>query len=328
MRHRNVLLPLLAATAAGGLALTGAPAASAGAHNDRGPTVVGPYKHLVVIYEENHSFDNLYGSWGRVGGQQVDGLRTRAAPSTMQVAQDGTPTAACCRTTSTSPRRPAADHVHGHRRTACPRATSATRRSRIDDYIQPTDTTCPPPGVFAPNGVLKGSGPAGGCTRDLVHRFYQEQYQLDGGRQDRYVTGSDAVGLTMGHYDTKQLPIYRYLHSQGAPNYVIADHFFQAAFGGSFLNHQYLVAARAPIDTDPRRDAGPADLHSVVDTNGLPERDATRCTSRPTAGQRRPAHPGLRPADDEPAAWPAATTRSTRCSRRSAAARAAAPCCR
>jgi phospholipase C len=31
--------------------------------------------------------------------------------------------------------------------------------------------------------------------RDLVHRFYQEQYQLNGGRQNRYVTGSDTVGL-------------------------------------------------------------------------------------------------------------------------------------
>ena len=45
-----------------------------------------------------------------------------------------------------------------------------------------------------------------------MHRFYQEQYQLDGGRQDRYSTGSDAVGLTQGYYDTSQLPIYQYLH--------------------------------------------------------------------------------------------------------------------
>jgi phospholipase C len=28
-----------------------------------------------------------------------------------------------------------------------------------------------------------------------VHRFYQEQYRLNGGRQNRYVTGSDTVGL-------------------------------------------------------------------------------------------------------------------------------------
>src|SRR5439155_25569649 len=108
------------------------------------------------------------------------------------------------------------------------------------DYIAPTDTTCPALGVFAANGVANGSGLPGGSTRDLVHRFYNEQYQIDGGRQDRYVAGSDAAGLVMGYYDTRQLPIYRYLHSAGAPHYAIADNFFQAAFGGSFLNHQWL----------------------------------------------------------------------------------------
>jgi phospholipase C len=119
--------------------------------------------------------------------------------------------------------------------------------------------------VFAPNGVLDPNGLPGGCTRDLVHRYYQEQYQLDGGRQNRYVTGSDAVGLTMGGYDTKQLPIYKYLHGRHAPSYAIADRFFQAAFGGSFLNHQWLVAAATP--TDPAAGAGD---HSIVDSNGMP----------------------------------------------------------
>ena len=101
--------------------------------------------------------------------------------------------------------------------------------------------------MSAPNGVLKDTEGAlpGGCTRDLVHRFYQEQYQIDGGKQDRYTTGSDAVGLTRAATRRPQLPIYRYLHSKGAPNYVVADRFFQGAFGGSFLNHQYLIAARA-----------------------------------------------------------------------------------
>ncbi len=119
---------------------------------------------------------------------------------------------------------------------------------KIDDYIEPTDKTCPAPGVFAPNGVLKDSADAlpGGCTRDLVHRFYQEQYQLNGGKQNRYTTGSDAVGLTQGVYDTTKLPIYDYLHGRGAPHYAIADRFFQGAFGGSFLNHQWLIAAASP----------------------------------------------------------------------------------
>ena len=118
---------------------------------------------------------------------------------------------------------------------------------------------------------------SGGCTRDIVHRFYHEQYQLDGGKQDRYVTGSDAMGLTMGMYDTKALPIYQYLHSPGHPNYAIEDNFFQSAFGGSFLNHQWLIAAASPVDPDGRarwRQRG----------DGIPcsTRTACRRTSRST----------------------------------------------
>ena len=143
---------------------------------------------------------------------------------------------------------------------------------KIDDFIAATDKTCPPENVFAPNGVLKNSPGAlpGGCTRDLVHRFYSEQYQINLGKQNRYVTGSDAVGLVMGYYDTKKLPIYKYLHSRGAPDYVISDSFFQGASGGSFLNHQWLVAAATPVFANAVQDGSPADLHSIVDANGMP----------------------------------------------------------
>ena len=79
------------------------------------------------------------------------------------------------------------------------------------------------------------------------------------------MTGSDAVGLTMGTYDTRELPIYRYLHRPGHPRYAIADNFFQAAFGGSFLNHQWLAAAATPVWPDAVNDGGSDDLHSVVD---------------------------------------------------------------
>jgi phospholipase C len=180
------------------------------------------------------------------------------------VAQDGTPYECLLQKdvnlTSPSPLpTTCTDPAHGIAASAF-----ANRVFTIDDHIRPEDTTCPPEGTSAPNGVPKGSGLPGGCTRDLVHRFYQEQYQIDGGRQDRYVTGSDAAGLSMGRYRTEDLPIYRYLHSRGAPNYVVADRFFQGAFGGSFLNHQWLIAARAPVDT------GTANLYSKVDDFGMP----------------------------------------------------------
>ncbi len=248
------------ATALAMSALTSPAAAGDDGNHGRTGPLPGGYKNLVVIYEENHSFDNLLAGWGAVGKDQVgDG---QAA----QVAQDGTAYGCLLQNdvnlTSPSPlATTCTDAAHGV-------AASAFGNSpfRIDSYIPASATTCPAEGAFYPNGVLNGQGLPGGCTEDLVHRFYQEQYQINGGQQNRYVTGSDAVGLTMGRYDTTQLPIYTYLHGKGAPNYVIADRFFQAAFGGSFLNHQFLIAARAPLDTSG---GALGAKYSVVDANGM-----------------------------------------------------------
>jgi phospholipase C len=253
------------------------PASSAAAHgggDEQGshshPGLPGGYQHLVVIYEENHSFDNLYGGWGRVGHDRVDGLQD--VDSATQVDQDGSAYGCLLQddVNLTSPplSSECSDPAHG-----IAASHFRNRPFAIDDFIAPDDRTCPAPGVFAANGVRDPDGLPGGCTRDLVHRFYQEQYQLDGGRQDRYMSGSDAVGLTMGHYETRRLPIYRYLHSAGAPHYVIADRFFQAAFGGSFLNHQWLIAARSPLDTSANDATGKnasGAVNSVVDSNGMP----------------------------------------------------------
>src|SRR5262249_32585286 len=46
------------------------------------------YTHIVVIFQENHSFDNLYGQWGRVGDDRVNGLPDADTAHTMQVCQD------------------------------------------------------------------------------------------------------------------------------------------------------------------------------------------------------------------------------------------------
>lgn len=265
---RRVAIAAAAVLAAGAAGTTVVTPADAAGHRNAHGQLPGGYRHLVVIYEENHSFDNLYGSWGKVGGRRVDGLAHASVTSRTQKAQDGT--AYKCLPQNdvnlTSPPLSSTCQDAAHGVTA---GHFANAPYSIDDVIRPEDKTCPAPGVFAPNGVLKDSAGAepGGCTRDIVHRFYQEQYQIDGGRQDRYVTGSDAVGLTQGTYDTKELPIYRYLHSKGAPKYTVADRFFQAAFGGSFLNHQFLIAARAPLDTS--KGAGGA-KYSVIDSNGMP----------------------------------------------------------
>jgi acid phosphatase len=222
----------------------------------------GKINHIVVIYEENHSFDNLYGGWEGVNG------RANADPShTLQIGQGGLQYACLLQddVNLASPQLPA----------TCSDTTTAKQFSSaftnqpfgIEAYIPASARTCPPPGVSfsAGSSLPSPSNLPGGCTRDIVHRFYQEQFQLNNGAQNRYVTGSDAVGLTMGYYDTTSLPIYAYLHSPAHPHYAIADDFFQAAFGGSFLNHQWLIAAATP--TYP---GGPTSQHSVLDSNGMP----------------------------------------------------------
>jgi acid phosphatase len=261
MRARRVV----AGTLVTGLCLATGGTAVAGEQHSSATGGLDRVKHIVVIYEENHSFDNLYGGW-----EGVNGLANADPAHTTQVNQKGEhftcllqndvnltapdPLPATCKDSTTA--TPFVSHF-------------ANSPFRIDDYIKPSDTTCPAPGASAPNGVRNGTGEPGGCTRDLVHRFYNEQYQLDGGRQDRYTTGSDAAGLTQGTYDTRALPIYRYLHEEGHPRYAIADNFFQAAFGGSFLNHQWLVAAATPVFAGAAQ-SGEHDLHSIVDTNGMP----------------------------------------------------------
>jgi acid phosphatase len=258
MVRRVLVLTLLILVALAMMPVGGAAASGGGGRLSR-------INHIVVVYQENHSFDNLYGRW-----EGVNGLRNAPRARTIQVNQAGTPYQCLLQTDVNLTSPPLS--------VRCTDATTGTTftshfRNRpfvIDDYIPPSATTCPPPGVFEPNGIPNGQGLPGGCTRDLVHRFYQEQYQLNNGRQNRYVTGSDAVGLTMGVYDTRALPIYRYLHGRGHPHYAVVDNFFQAAFGGSFLNHQWLIAASNPVWPNALNDGSADDLHSVVDQNGMP----------------------------------------------------------
>ena len=231
----------------------------------RGSDQLRKVNHIVVIYEENHSFDNLYGGW-----EGVNGRSNADAAHTTQVDQNGVPYTCLFQLDVNLTVPPLSKECDG----VTPRGIAFNSHFRnapftIDEFIPPTATTCPTPkDSFAfPNGILNGNGVGlpGGCTRDLVHKFYQEQYQLNGGEQNRYATGSDAAGLAMGVYDTRALPIYRYLHEGGHSHYAIADNFFQAAFGGSFLNHQWLIAARTPSDEN-----APAAQHSLVDAAGFP----------------------------------------------------------
>jgi phospholipase C len=98
---------------------------------------------------------------------------------------------------------------------------------------------------------------------DLVHRYYQEQMQIDRGKMDKFALVSDAKGLVMGHYHTANLPL-----AAEAAQYTLCDNFFHAAFGGSFLNHIWLVAAASPVFPN-----APASVVAQLDAAGNLVRD-------------------------------------------------------
>ncbi len=200
-------------------------AVQAGASNGPGDEgnigALAGINHLVVIYEENHSFDNLYGSF-----PGANGISRASDTATTQV-----------------------DLATGQPYTCLPQTDSHLIGTCLSD--QPFDIT-----KFVP---------ANQKTRDLVHKFYQEQVQIDGGRMDHFVTVSDAKGLSVGFYPTDQLPV-----AKEAANFVLADNFFHAAFGGSFLNHQWLICACTPVYANAISDGGSNDLHTILGANGLP----------------------------------------------------------
>src|SRR5947209_15529411 len=76
LRRRRAIIAALAATVSGAAALTlggtGAAASDAGQAGLGRP--ITPIKHVIVIIGENHTFDNVFGTYQPPGGQTVRNL--------------------------------------------------------------------------------------------------------------------------------------------------------------------------------------------------------------------------------------------------------------
>jgi acid phosphatase len=77
------------------------------------------------------------------------------------------------------------------------------------------------------------------------------------------VAWSDAAGLVMSYYDATNMP-----EGKLAQQYTMLDNFFHGAFGGSFLNHQFLICACAPSWPD-----APSSIVAQVDADGQMVKD-------------------------------------------------------
>ena len=114
-----------------------------------------------------------------------------------------------------------------------------------------------------PNAPFRIDAPPVGGSLDRlgpgpVHAFWQNLEQIDGGRNDRFVAMTNVGAWVMGYYDGSSMKLW-----QWAREYTLADNFFMAAFGGSFLNHQWLVCACTPQFPN-----APAALRAQLDPSG------------------------------------------------------------
>jgi phospholipase C len=168
---------------------------------------LSPINHIVVLFLENHSYDALYGALDADAG--AEGLQ-----NLQFVPQQDT---------------------NGDTYINLPQPMNTDVTPNIPDDRFPIDLQNSPFEIdqYTPNTV---------ATHDLVHRWYQEQQQINGGKNNRFAAVSDAKGLSLGHYRTSDLPM-----TKEALSYTLCDHFFHSAFGGSFLNHQWLIAAASPV---------------------------------------------------------------------------------
>ena len=175
---------------------------------------VGKIKHVVVIYMENHSFDNLYGEFAG-----ANGLSHADSANIIQVDSNNNPYTFLPAISASSAFPTNLPNVYFN----------------IDQYV-PNDQETP----------------------DVLHRYYQEQLQIDGGKMDKYALYNTSAGLSQGYYKTSLLPLLGV-----AQQYTLCDNFYHSAFGGSFLNHMWLIASASPVFP-----GAPSNIVAVLDPSG------------------------------------------------------------
>src|SRR5450432_303727 len=188
-------------------------------------------KNIVVIYAENRGFDNIYGKFPGANGLPANGTyqpqldRDGSQLQKLPMSWTGVTAAGFV---------PAIPQASSDNLPNAPYSLPATYSGFDNTYI----------------------------TRDLYHRFFENQMQIDGGYNDMFAAYADSGGLVMGYNEGGSMALW-----QLASQFTLADNFFMGAFGGSFLNHQYLICACAP--EYPGADVDPAHpTIAVLDPNG------------------------------------------------------------
>jgi phospholipase C len=136
------------------------------------PSGLEQIRHIIVIYQENWSFNSLYGKF-----PGAEGLANAGARIT-QRQKDGTPY------------------------TTLPQPLDTSQKPPVPDTRFPANLPVAP--YDAAQYV-----PPDHKTGDIVNRALQERRQINGGRMDGFVAWSENGGLALSYYDATDLPVGR-----------------------------------------------------------------------------------------------------------------------
>jgi phospholipase C len=233
-RRFNLALVLVAGIAAAALcsASSGSAAGPATGGDKQLAMLRQKIAHVIVIYQENWSFDGLYSKFPGANG--ANGVGT----SQLQCPAGGTSYAPM-------PNLPPALSVAGRPTGPWPCGWQGLSGGFQDPNI--------PMGMpMKPYDLTQYDTPLM-LTGDMWHIFWHEQLQIDNGTLEpsvlpmgKFAAYSSNPGLTFSYYDATNMPEGRL-----ARRYTLMDNFFHSAFGGSFLNHFWLICACTPKWNQP-----------------------------------------------------------------------------
>ena len=241
------------------------------AYADDGATAT-PIQHVIVVVGENHTFDNVFGTYQPKGAQKISNLLAKGI-----VNADGT-----SGPNFDSAKQRVGSDREGYRADTLSTGEYATLPQPYTTYAigQPAgvlDTRFPPD---LPNGPFQISKyvPYSAYTGDPVHRFFQMWQDVDGGRHDKFVWVEETIGtgsngrappaggfnpkegaISMGFYNMNPFtdaagaahPGDAAIFKSLADTYAISDNYHQAVMGGTGANFQAIVSGDAAFFTDP-----------------------------------------------------------------------------
>jgi acid phosphatase len=235
-----------------------------------------PIKHVIIIVGENHTFDNLFGTYKPTAGQTIDNLLSKGI-----VNADGTPgphfDLAKQRIGRDENNYNAETFSTGDYATLPQPYTTWADQSTTGLPQNVPDTRFP---ANLPNGPYQISKyvPYASYTGDPVHRLFQMWQEYDGGKHDKFVWVEQTIGtgsngnpvppggfnpmegaISMGFYNMNPFtdaaghaqPGDAAIFKSLAEQYAISDNYHQAVMGGTGANFQALVSGDAAFFTDP-----------------------------------------------------------------------------